>query len=323
MASSRGSKLAIPLYQNAVLIYNPNAGKLRRRPGLITEAMRTLQQQGHGVEVRPTAAPGDATGIARAAIDAGASLILVAGGDGTINEVLNGMIGSAVPLGVLPAGTANVLAMETGIPASPPKAAAVLHQFQPARVATGMVRNLDGSVRRHFVCMAGAGLDAHIVAYINPSLKRSLGKGAYWLAGFQSVTRRLVELDATLPQSTQRCSFALASRVRNYGGDLEIARNASLLAPQFGLYLFEGSNPLRYLKYFAGVLVKTTAGLKGITATTVTRLALDPVNGGRVHLQLDGEDAGTLPATIEIVPDSLTLLLPPAYLHKERARWTT
>lgn len=285
--------------------------------------MRTLGAQGHEVEPRPTSAPGDATVIARKAIADGAQLILVAGGDGTINEAMNGMIGSAAPLAVLPAGTANVLAMETGIPTSPPKAAALLHEFLPARIATGLVRNLDGSVRRHFVCMAGAGLDAHIVTYIDPSMKRTLGKGAYWIAGFQSITRRLAELDATLPQSTHRCSFALASLVRNYGGDLEIARNASLLTPRFGVYLFEGSNPLRYLKYFTGVLLKNAARLKGVTATNVTRLALDPVNGCKVHLQLDGEDAGTLPATLEIVPDSLTLLLPPKYLEKERSRWTT
>ena len=282
-----------------------------------------LREQGHGVEAFPTGAPGDATGIARNAVQAGAKLILAAGGDGTVNEVLNGMTGSDVPLAVLPAGTANVLAMETGIPTSPPRAAAVLHQMQPARIATGLVRNADGSVRRHFVCMAGAGLDAHIVAYIDPAMKRALGKGAYWIAGFQSIARRLVELDATLPQSTHRCSFALASMVRNYGGDLEIARNASLLAPQFGLYLFAGSNPLRYLKYFTGVLLKNAARWKGVTATKASRLALDPVNGGKVHLQLDGEDAGTLPVTLEIVRDSLTLLLPQPYLEKERSRWTT
>ncbi|MBL8179557.1 MAG: diacylglycerol kinase family lipid kinase [Bryobacterales bacterium] len=313
----------IPQYRRAILIHNPNAGKVRGKPGLIEAALRALRGQGHEVEARPTNAPGDATRIAREAVAAGADLILVAGGDGTINEALNGMIGCDTPLAVLPAGTANVLARETGIPVSPPKAAAVLNHMQPARIATGLVRNRDGSVRRHFVCMAGAGLDAHIVAYINPGMKRMLGKGAYWIAGFQSITRRLVELDATLPQSTHRCSFALASLVRNYGGDLEIARNASLLAPQFGLYLFEGSNPLRYLKYFTGVVLRNAARLKGITATNVTRLALDPVNGDKVHLQLDGEEAGTLPVTIEVVPSSLTLLLPPRYLAKERSRWTT
>ncbi|MBS1829282.1 MAG: NAD(+)/NADH kinase [Acidobacteria bacterium] len=292
-------------------------------PGLIADAVRVLAECGHDVEARPTAGPGDATSIARAAVDGEAKLVLAAGGDGTINEVLNGMIGSQVPLGVLPAGTANVLAMETGIPTSPPKAAAVLGEMQAARVATGLVRNADGTVRRHFVCMAGAGLDAHIVAYIDPGMKRRLGKGAYWIAGFQSIARRLVELDATLPQSTHRCSFALASLVRNYGGDLEIALNASLLSPHFGLYLFEGSNPLRYLKYLTGVALRNAARLKGVTATNVTRLALDPVNGSKVHLQLDGEEAGTLPASLEVVPDSLTLLLPAKFLEKERARWTT
>jgi diacylglycerol kinase family enzyme len=170
--------------------------------------------------------------------------------------------------------------------------------------------------------MAGAGLDAHVVAQVKGNVKRMFGKGAYWVAGFQSLSRRLEEMDAEFNDVRVRCSFALLSRVRNYGGDLEIVLNAGLLHNQLGAYLFEGSNSFRYLKYFTGVLLRTAAGMSGITATRLDRLSLSAATAP-VRLQVDGEDAGFLPVTVEIVPDALTILLPPAYLAKERKRWTT
>lgn len=237
--------------------------------------------------------------------------------------MLNGLAGSRTALGILPFGTANVLAMETGMGSHAVRAAARISQLEPVRIGVGRLSTPDGQLRRHFLLMAGAGLDAHIVATLNPGLKKLLGKGSYWIAGFSSLVRRLDELDVTTSQGRVRCSFALASRVRNYGGDLEIALGASLLSKHLELMLFEGSNPFRYLKYFTGVLIRRAAGMSGIHVIQSTRIDLEPVNGQRVHIQLDGEDCGSLPVRLEYVPDALTLLLPAEFLAKERKRWTT
>ena len=105
----------IATYQNAFLIYNPNAGKLnRKRDDLLQRTIDALTLDGHRVTAVATTGPRTAGAIARECIDKGADLILAAGGDGTINEVANGMVGSTTPLGILPAGTANVLAVELG-----------------------------------------------------------------------------------------------------------------------------------------------------------------------------------------------------------------
>jgi diacylglycerol kinase (ATP) len=322
MTSSKGSTKAIRLYQRAVLIYNPNAGKLRKNPSQLANVLELLRAHGHAVTATATTGPGDATAIAARSVAEGADLILVAGGDGSINEALNGMVGSQVPLAVLPGGTANVLASEVGLGRAQ-RAASLLRELEPVRIAVGVVRNSDRSLRRHFICMAGAGLDAHVVAKVNGPVKRTFGKLAYWVAGFQSLSRSLEEMDAEFDGGRVRCSFALVSRVRNYGGDLEIVRNASLLHNQLGAYLFEGSNSFRYLKYLTGVALKTAAGMSGITATRLDTLRLDPASAAPVRLQVDGEDAGYLPVTLEIVPDALTILLPPRYLAAERKRWTT
>ncbi len=306
------------------MIYNPNAGTLRRHPRRLSEAESELRAAGHSVTLHPTSGPGDATGIARKLVDSGAGLILAAGGDGTINEVLNGMVGSATPLAILPFGTANVLAMETGTGGNPVAAARALGSLEPVRIGVGCLTASGGSQPRHFLLMAGAGLDAHIVAHLDLDLKKKLGKGAYWIAGFSSLTRRLEELEVvTAEQGRLRCSFALASRVRNYGGDLEIALGASLLSNTIELMLFEGASPLRYLKYFAGVLARRASRLTGVHVIRSTGFELHPVNGHPVHIQLDGESCGTLPARVGLVRDAVTLMVPPAYLAKERVRWTT
>src|SRR5437879_13682300 len=104
-----------------------------------------------------------AAALAREHIGRGADLIIAAGGDGIINEVAEGMVRSAVPLAFLPAGTANVLAMEMKIGSDLERVARQLHEFESRRVSVGHVTCDGGRTARHFLLMAGIGLDAHIV----------------------------------------------------------------------------------------------------------------------------------------------------------------
>jgi len=157
--------------------------------------------------------------------------------------------------------------------------------------------------------MGGAGLDAKIVFDLNPQFKARAGKLAYWLTGFGHATQSVGQFEVCVDGEKHRCGFALVSRVRNYGGDLEIARGASLLHEDFEVVMFEGENPLRYLWYMFGVGMKRVQQMAGVHTVRGGRVELS----GNVHLQVDGEYAGMLPACIEIVPKSLTLLVPPAY----------
>jgi diacylglycerol kinase (ATP) len=255
-----------------------------------------------------TGAPGHATVLARQAIAEGADLVLVLGGDGTINEAANAMIHSGVPLGVLPAGTANVLAMELGLGSRMTQAIGRLTGAVERRVTVGRLVDARGAPR-HFVSMGGVGLDATIVYHLNARLKEATGKLAYWLTGFSRVASRVGQFDACVDGKAYRCGFALVSRVRNYGGDLEIARGASLLAGDFEMVLFEGSNPLRYARYLLGVGTGRVQTMRGVHTLRGTCAEFS----GDAHLQVDGEYAGRLPARFDAVPDALTLLVPPAY----------
>lgn len=275
----------------------------------IAHALEILRAAGHSVEPRATTGPGTAGPLAAAAIREGADLILGAGGDGAINELLSGMAGSAVPLAVLPAGTANVLANEVGLARALPRAAEGLPALEPRRVALGRLTAAGGA--RYFLLMAGAGLDGLIVDRLNLRLKKKAGRLAYWTAGFSLLGSRLPEFEVRAGGRLHRCSFALAGRVANYGGDLALARGAHLLQEHFEVVLFEGREASRYVKYLGAALLNRLDGLPGVTVFQARRIEL--ASAAPVPVQVDGEPAGSLPATIEIVPDSLTLLLPPAY----------
>lgn len=314
----------IATYRNAFLIYNPFAGQLMgRKEHVLRRALDILRNCVNQVQAVSTTGPAMASDLARGCIAEGADLILVAGGDGTINEVVNGMVHSPVPLGILPAGTANVLATELGLGRTMHRAAAILGDCVPGRVSLGRIQSDSVPEARHFLLMAGAGLDAHIVYHLNPSLKISLGKAAYWVSGFAQLGRRLPEFDVLVEDRRFRCSFALASRVRNYGGDLEIAKNASLLEDYFELVLFEGRNPSVYLKYMMAVLAGRLERVAGVTVLQARRAEIVPAfsrGDEPIFVQVDGENAGTIPATIEIVPSALTLLMPPVFFAKIRKR---
>jgi len=214
-----------------------------------------------------------------------------------------------VPLAVLPAGTANVLATELRLGRNPESVARGLGQMRPKRISVGHVECAEG-VSRHFLLMAGVGLDAHVVYRVNAALKARTGKFAYWIAGWSLLGKQLAEFDVEIDGVRRKCSFALISKVRNYGGDFEIARSVTLLQDQFEVILFEGARASRYVKYFAGMALNKLGGMSGVTVMRADRVK---ISGDRAHVQIDGELGGTLPAEFRIVPAALTLLVPEAY----------
>ncbi len=276
---------------------------------MIPEVLKTLRANHVSMQPLPTTGPGSAKVLAQKCVLDGAKLVFVAGGDGTINEVVNGLAGSSTVMGVLPGGTANCLAVELGVGTNMMKAARLTKSWQPQRISLGLCRPKNGP-SRYFVAMAGAGVDAQIVRDVDPKLKRKLGKVAYWIAGFMASFRVLPELYVTSIHGESQVSFALASRVRNYGGDLEIAKSIRLIDPHFETVLFEGRFAVRYLKYLAGVLVNQHRGMSGVHVHHVDHLDLRAVNGSPIYLQLDGEEFGELPARLEIAAEALTILTP-------------
>lgn len=309
-----GSALNAKFHQ-AYLIHNPFAGRIRKNPQLLAHVEEILAPLASEWRRSSTPAPGTAGRLAEEAVGAGADLIVALGGDGTINEVIQGMAGTNATLGILPAGTANVLAMETGIGGNLMRAARRMASCVPVDVPLGCLHEQGGEARL-FVAMAGAGLDARIVRRVKPEIKRKFGKLSYWVAGFGALGEQLPEFLVRLDGREYRASFALFSRVRNYGGDLEIARHADLLRDDLGVVLFEGENSFRYLKYFTGVLFNRLPQMKGVHVLHGRNAELVTLNGRAVDLQLDGEYAGLAPARVMLSETHVRLLLPAAFVAR-------
>src|SRR6202011_1781872 len=184
-----GSKQVSPKIRDAVLILNPNAGGGRRMPQL-DEARRIFRKAGIETELQSTTAPGEATHLARNAVNQSRQLVIVCGGDGTVNEAVNGLACSQVPLAVLPAGTANVLAKELSIPWNLPRAAERIIRAQYRRIALGLaIPEKSSGEPRYFLSLAGAGPDGALVAAVRPEVKLQAGIIAYWQEGFRQLTR--------------------------------------------------------------------------------------------------------------------------------------
>jgi diacylglycerol kinase (ATP) len=253
--------------------------------------------------------------LASKAAKAGADLILAAGGDGTINEVINGLAGSDVLLGILPAGTANVLANEIGFSSRPDQAAKQLLDAVPVRIALGSLE-MPGQPRRYFALMAGVGLDARIVYELDLNLKGKLGKLAYWHGGFRQFGRPVPRFHLCVNGSQYCASFALITRVRNYGGDFEIARRIRLTDNDFEIVVFQNHEWQDYLRFFGAVMTNRLHSTNGVAIARATRVEVSAPEDQRIYIQTDGEAVGVLPAAISIVPDALTLLLPKRYANR-------
>ena len=233
---------------NAVIIHNPLAGRGRgRRAEKLEQARQILAAAGIASELQATQAGGEATQLARRAVAVGRDLVIACGGDGTGNEVVNGLAGSQVPLAVLPAGTANVLAKELRIPWDIPRAAELMLGGTPHRIALGLATPLEEpDKRRYFLCTAGAGPDGVMVYSLDPALKLRAGILAYWYEGFRQLFRyRFPRFRVCVPSRELAASLVVVGRTRHYGGPFRITTQANLFRDEFELALLTTQSAAR------------------------------------------------------------------------------
>jgi YegS/Rv2252/BmrU family lipid kinase len=303
--------------RRATLIYNPVAGRgPTRREQQIREAVEALRAT--GMEVKPvvTSAPGVAQGLARDAVNEGFDLVLVCGGDGTVNEVINGMVPGGATLGILPGGTANIIGKELRLPHSPLRAARALFNWRPRRIALGRATWADPSTgasrTRMFISVAGIGFDAYIVHSLSWSLKMGWGVIGYGLEGVRqalhySFPRFRFEMDGEQRDAT----FAVVHRTGHYAGWLTLAPTASLFRPDFSACLFKSASRARYFLYALSVVLRQHLRLSDVELMDGRTVICTPARpDARIYFELDGELVGQIPATFEILPDALTVLVP-------------
>lgn len=296
----------MPRFMRAVLIFNPAARRMQAQRGrLLERVLAGLAAEGLNVQVTPTTGPGDATRLAREAVVARCDLLVACGGDGTVNEVVGGAAGSDVPLLVIPGGTSNVLAREIGVPHDLVTGAALLRKGVIRRISLGRAGD------RRFVLMAGIGVDAGIVAASNSRLKRYLGEGAFWLAGFQQLAQyHFLPFDLVVDGKSHRGTFALISKVKHYGGPFQLTPQANLFSNHFAICLFQSATRWRYLYYLSQVARGMHASLPDVLM--LKGRVIEVTGSANIQVQVDGELLGTLPQTISIQDNALSLIVPRA-----------
>jgi YegS/Rv2252/BmrU family lipid kinase len=299
--------------RDALLIVNPAAGGGRAMRKL-DEARRIFRNAGIETEIHTTSAPAEATAIARRAVADSRQLVIVCGGDGTVNEVVNGLACSHVPLAVLPAGTANVLAKELCLPWNLPRAAERIIKAPYRRIALGLATPEKSSGEpRYFLSVAGAGADGALISAVRPEIKQKAGILAYWQEGFRQLTKYDFPLFRTSMAGNGidiDASLVVVGRTKHYGGPFKITTEADLLRPEFELAFVTTRSAWRYILYLPLLWAGKLRGARHVRFFKTNSLQCESHNGLQVRIQVDGEPAGNLPAEFRIVPDALTLAIP-------------
>jgi len=288
----------------AVIIGNPNSGSAGDE-GYLEGFADTLRAGGLEVEVLNTERPNHATELAATG---GNRLVIAAGGDGTVNEVLNGLSMGAT-LGILPLGTANVLARELGLPLEPEAACERILTGAAFRMDVGVATDGEGSERR-FACMAGIGFDADVVREVGPRLKRYLRSLAFPLAALKVYLRGgLPELHIKDGDTTHLVQYAVVANGQYYGGDFETAEDASLMSGELQVVLVEKVGHLARPDVLAHILAKKPLDRTMKSFASRGILAESPDGrGARIPVQIDGEVWGHLPMSFRIIPAALEVI---------------
>lgn len=289
----------LPRDRRLAIIFNPTAG-MRARARL-TPVLRRLEAAGAKVDLRATGCRGDGERIAAGIGRQDADVLVVAGGDGTLNEVLNGLTAESPPLGVIPLGTANVFAAEIGLGTSARDVAETLLHGQAWPLRPGRVNG------RRFLMMAGAGFDADVVQGVHPGLKRLLGKGAY---AFQ-IMKEFAILDP--PRLTCRVeaqsvdvAACILAKGKHYAGRFVLAPHADIARSDFEAVLFRRGRRRDVLRYLLALPFGRLWRVPGVELRRVTMLEITGPAGLPVHA--DGDIVTRLPVTVDMAPETFYVL---------------
>jgi diacylglycerol kinase (ATP) len=300
---------------DALLVYNPSAGPHVELRHDLERVVEYLGERGWRVTMRTTRKPGDATELARAAVAARCKVVFTAGGDGTIHEVVNGLVGSDTALGVLPVGTGNVWAKEIGLPTL-----ALLAQRDRLLAAARML--VDGQVRqvdvgragdRYFLVGAGVGFDSTVTAQMEPRTRtvKQLGSLAYlsaglWVARDFGGVRSTIVIDGLTIRT--KIVLIVVTNIQLYSGMFKMTPEARLDDGLLDIRIFKGLGPMWVFRHMAGVFTNRHLRDPAVLHYQGRQVAI--YTAEPFPLQLDGESVGMTPTLIEVVPRALRVLVP-------------
>lgn len=292
------------------LIYNPKAGGLHGGTNQVSRLVSALRAEGLEIpddQIIATKAGGDATRLAKEAVEKKVDLLIVCGGDGTINEAAQALIGSETELAILPCGTANVLAKELNLPRRPKELAKLIALGRKREISVGRANKPDNSWSRYFILMAGIGLDATIIETVNPEQKKQWGLGSYVLAGLKTLAEwPLHPFSLNFNAQKHDATFAIVANAANYAAWFTIAPNSRMENDHLNVCVFNSKSRLIYLSYAFLSLFGAHTISPNVIYEPVTEIYANTSN--TTPVQLDGEIVGHLPMHFECVPHAMRIV---------------
>jgi diacylglycerol kinase (ATP) len=291
----------IHLARRCFIIINPTSGSYSQ--SLVESVTHTLTKNGLEPVLLPTRNAMDATLFAsRICVDNPDPLILVAGGDGTVNGVLNGLQPGVATLGVIPIGTSNVLAREL-------KIYSVTEAVK--RVARGESRSIPigemecSGQKKRFLLMAGVGVDGAVVRGVRLAEKRRFGKGAYFLSALRVARSWEREnLEVRVDGKSVSCHSVIICNAGKYGGNFVLSPHGDLFTPGFQVVCITGG-PFSYLKLFMRLAVGRVAGSSALSILPGNEVEV----AGWKDVQLDGDYCGCAPLRLKSIPDFVRVIV--------------
>ncbi len=303
-----------------ILIGNPVAG--RGAAGRIARAVDIIKSRGFNVRLMLTGKKGDAELFSREISKDQSDipdtrpvpLIIAAGGDGTYNEVINGIAYAGIPMAILPLGTTNVLARELDIPEVMEKALDIALGGKVQNVCLGKITlsaqvsgvSCQGSgITRYFLLMAGIGFDGEAVYGIKSRIKRYSGKGAYIWSGLKTfISWNPEKLSFNIDGKLCEGYSAIICNAAKYAGHFNVAPDAKLQEPSLYAFIMQGRKRSDILRYVSGIIRGNHLKFSDMTYLKAEKIEIN----GDACIQIDGDYFGKTPAGIEIVPDALKLV---------------
>jgi YegS/Rv2252/BmrU family lipid kinase len=284
---------------DTVVIMNPAANSDRAK------RWRTrVESLAHGCQVCETSRAGEAETLARHAASEGFTKIVAAGGDGTINEVVNGLAGSAATLGLLPMGTVNVFAMELGLPSNNLESCWRIIEDNNTRLV-----DLPRANGKYFVQLAGVGLDAQVVKETSAALKRNFGPLSYLISAAQVAARQPPRLEIESEDGRHiEGSFVLIGNGRRYGGPFPFFKHAVIDDGLLDVVAFKQLGYFEIIKYLQDVFFSSDIRLPEVEYFQTSRLRV--TSDDEVPVELDGELVGDCPVEFTVQEKTLRVLTP-------------